>query len=197
MYQEPKATADELFRIIMIDRKRKVKMAIQLRDKDGDEIPIRETIEKLTEYIGDKLKAEGGNICKQQIMPLMSQAVVGGMIKLMGQGPATFMLSNEHTRYGLINMMTVAFYLVKWIQGKNLKIHTIEESITQEDVDMYDRISTASDISVQSAAMGNDPKMVIREMVKRGQLKKSDLKKMGTESWLDEETSEEEKKGAN
>jgi len=197
MFEDPGATADELFRIVMIDRKRKVRMSIQLRDEDGDEIPVRETIEKLTEFIGDKLKEEEGNVCKQQIMPLMSQAVVGGMIKLMGQGFATYMLSQQHIRVGLIHMMTVSFYLVKWLQAKNIKIHTTEEPVTQSDIDMYDRISKANDMTMQAAAHGVDPKEIVREMLRQGSLHQDDLTEMGIEDITTEEIKETEKKNSN
>lgn len=182
MYKEnPTATADELFRIITIDRKRQVKMSVELRDSDGDVVPIRETIEKLTEYVGDKMKAEGENTCKQQIMPMMAQAVVGGLVKLMKEGPATYMLSQEHIRFSLVHMMIVSFYMFKWIQKKDIKIHTTEEHITQEDIEMYDRISTASDVTTMAAAHGIDPQQVVREMVKEGKLKASDLENIGVE----------------
>lgn len=182
MYEEaPTASVDELFRIITIDRKRKVKMTVQLRDAAGDEVPIRETIEKLTEYVGDKMKEDGHNTCKQQIMPMMAQAVVGGLVKLMNEGPATYMLSQEHIRFSLVHMMIVSFYMFKWIQKKQIKIHTTEEDITDEDIAMYDRVSTASDVSVMAAAHGGDPKEVLRQMIDSGQLKKEDLDGIGFE----------------
>lgn len=190
------ATIDELYKVTMIDRIRKVKITIQLKDEEGDEIPVRETIEQLTSYISDKVAEDKPNVTKQQVMPLMAQAMVGGMIKLLGPSHAMLMLSNQVTRYGLINMMTVSFYLLKWLQKNKIKIHTIEDSITEEEIDMYDRINTAGDLSIQAAAMGADPKKVIREMIKLGKLKKSDLAQMGTEDWLEKET-EEDKKESN
>jgi hypothetical protein len=181
------ATTDELFRIVMIDRKRKVRLTIQLRDADGDEVPVRETIEKLTEYVGDKLQGDEDNVCRQQIYPLMGQAVVAGMTKLMGMNAAAYMLSQEHTRYGLINMMVISFYLLKWIQQKNIKIHTLEEPVTDEEIEMYDRVSHANDMTVQFGSMGGNPKKLVRELLRRGHLKPSDLAVMGAEGWLEEE----------
>jgi hypothetical protein len=180
MYQE-QPTSDEIFRVIMIDKKRKVKINIQLRDESGDEIPIRETIEKLTEWVSDKVQSDSGNACQQQIVPLMGQAVAGGMIKLMGLSTATIMLSQEHTRYGLIYMMSVGFYLLKWLQKKNIKIHTFEEPVTDDDLAMYERVTRANDLSVQAAALGSDPKEIIKKLIESGQLKTSDLKQLGLE----------------
>lgn len=181
-------STDQLFHVAMIDRKRKVRVTIRLRDQDGDEIPIRETIEKLTEWIVDQAKAEERNVCNQQILPLMSQAMVGGMIKLLGSYPSAVMISNEVIRHGLLYMMTVGFYLVKWLQQKEIKIHTIEEPITDSEIEMYDRISHASDISVQASTLGIDPKNILREMIKAGKLKHSDLEQFGYSLDMDSDT---------
>lgn len=167
---------EELFQVVSIDRHRKVKMHTEFRDASGDEVPIRETIEKITEFVSDKLESEEGNTCKQQVMPAMAQAVVSGLAKSMGINLATYMLGQSHIRYGLLHMMIVAFHLAVWLKKKDIKIHTIEEALTDEDLEMYDRISNASDVITTLAAMGGDPKELLQKMIQSGQLKESDLK---------------------
>ena len=192
MYKH-EATTDELFRIVMIDKPRKVKVNIQLRDKDGDEIPVRETIEKLSEWVSDKLKLNdnnNNNQCRNQIFPLMSNAVVGALIKLLGPAYSTFLLSHESVRYSLIHAMVIGFYLLKWMQKKDIKIFTHDEPVTEEDIEMYDRISKANDTSIQAMAAGVNPQEVIKKLVQSGKLKAQDLEQMGvpketTEEWID------------
>lgn len=186
-------SVDDIFKVIMIDRKRKVKMHIQLQDKHGDEVPIRETVEKLTEWVLDKVKDDEPNTCQQQIVPLMGQAVASGLIKLLGPSIGTVMMSQEETRYSLVHMMTMSFYLLKWLQKKEIHIHTYEEPVTQDDLDKYDRVSRASDLTVQMASMGGDPKKVIELLLEQGKLKTSDLKEMG----LGSETKQEGTEGVN
>lgn len=178
---------DEVFKMIMVDRARKIKTIIHLKDKDEDEIPIKETVEKLTEYIHDKLKDKEENSCKGQVMPLMAQALAHGLVRYLGNQNAAFILSDSLVRDSLIHMMGMSFYLLKWIQQKDIKIHTVEESISQEDVDMYDRCSRASDLAIRYAAAGGDPKEAMREMLKRGLLKQEDLVQLGAESISSEE----------
>lgn len=179
MSTEPKATVDELFRVVMIDRKAKKKLNVALKDEIGDFIPIRETIEQLTEYISDKIKQEEPSIYKQQIMPLMAQSMVGGMVKLMGEEQTAFLLSHEIIRISLIHMMTVGFSLLKWVQKKNIKIYTTEEDISDQDLAMYERVSQATDLAVQGSAAGVPPKDIIKELIKSGKLQVEDLKSMG------------------
>ena len=168
-------TIDTLFKVVMIDIQRKKKISIQLRDSDGDEVPISETVEKLTEYVDDKVKDTESNPCKQQIMPLMAQTMVRGMSKLMGPSLTNVMLSNSDVRYSLMHMMTVGFYLLKFIQNKKIKIHTVEEDINQEDIDTYMRVDKASNMITMAANMGHDPREVVKEMLRKGLLKRQDI----------------------
>lgn len=174
-----KTSIDELFRLVMLDVKRKVKLNIELVDEENDIIELRETIEKLTEYVGDKLQDEGENSCKQQIFPLMANAMVGGMTKLFGAETASYYLANEAFRYSLTHMMTVSFYLLKWIQKKNIKINTFEESISDTDIDMYKRLSKTGDTLYKGTAMGLDPNDILQKLYEDGKITIEDVEKMG------------------
>jgi len=176
-----KPSTDEFYRVVMIDRHRKVKMSIQLRTETGDEVPIKDAIQKLSEYVMDKVKQEDENSCKQQILPLMAQSMVGGLQRILGPTFTGMILAQDHTRYGIIHMMAVSFYLLKWIQKKNLKIFTIEEPLTQDDIDTYERVSRASSGAIMGQLAGYDGKEILKEMLKTGQIKQEDLAKMGME----------------
>lgn len=195
--QQDGPSVDTIARVIMIDMDRKVKMTVQLRDEEGDEIPLKDTIEKLVEYISDKLKEEEINSTRQQIYPLMAQAMVGGLSKLLGSFYTSVILSNSTVRYSLIHMMTVGFYLLKFIQNKGIKIHTIEEPITADDIEAYQRLSKASDTITNTTLMGYDPKQVVQEMLKNGLLKHEDLEKLGIDGLINKEAKEDSSSGTN
>jgi hypothetical protein len=184
--EQPKGSADEFYRVVMIDPVRKTELKIQLCDSEGDEVSLKETIQQLTEFVADKLKAEDTNTTKHQVTPLMAQAVVRGLIKLAGEAHACVMLSNESVRYALVHMMTVGFYLLKWIQKKKVKIQTTEHPVTDEDIAMYTRCSRATDSLTQFAAAGGDPKQLVKEFISDGTLKKEDLTEMGVADWFSE-----------
>lgn len=180
MSVDNKPSEDQLFRIITIDRQRRVKMNIQLRDKDGDEVPVRETVEKLTEWVSDQLGSDNEvNTCRQQIMPLMAHAVVGGMFKFLDRDMAASMLSTEVVRYSLVHMMSVGFYLLKWLQKKDIKIFTSEEPITQDELEMYDRLNNANSIMNMAQNMGVAPEDALIKLVQDGKLHAADLEQFG------------------
>jgi hypothetical protein len=68
---------------------------------------------------------------------------------------------------------------MKFLQQKNIKIYTSEEPLTDNDIEIYDRVSVASDLATQYTLLGGDPKAVFVELVKQGKLLVSDLESMG------------------
>ena len=176
---ETPTSIKDLLKLVLIDKNRGVSTSICLKDPDGDEVDISEIMGKLTDYVSDKMKDEGENSCKQQIMPLMAQGLVSGMTKYMGQGMAAVIISDEMMRHSLIHMMTTSFYLLKFIQQKNIKIYTTETPVTSEEIEMYERCSRASDFTMKYASMGGDPRVALKEMLKKGLIKKSDLTALG------------------
>jgi hypothetical protein len=192
--EDKSVSKEDLYSLVMIDKIRKVKTIITLKDSEGDEIPVRETAEKLVEYIADKVKDEEGNACKQQVMPLMSQAMVAGMIKMMGMNDTQILLCDAVTRNGLMYMMTMSFYLLKWIQQKNIKIFSEEFSLSDNEMAEIERVSFANDTAMKYARACGDPRDAIRIMLEKGLIKREDLATMGAEDLdVDQEVKEEVK----
>ncbi len=169
----------DLFAVVLIDTKSKEQISITLRDADGDEVSIREVIDNVTEYIMDKCKDEKVNTITGEIMPLMSQAMVAGLSRLFGPEMAAITLSDEYMRYGFINMMTVGFATLKFIQKKNLKIITSRKPLTDDEISSYSRRSQASDAMTRAAILGITPRELMTEMLKAGSLQAEDLEAMG------------------
>lgn len=185
-------TAEEVFRLIAIDRKRKVKTSVELKDSEEDEIPIKEVVEELVQYINDKLADDEANICKTQILPLMVQAATIGLAKYLDKQSAAFLLADPVMRDSLIQMMGLSFYLLKWMQQKRIKIYTLEEQVTEEEIASLDRCSRASDLVARYAKSGGNPKVAMREMLKRGLLKEEDLEHLGAEDLTEETIAQED-----
>jgi len=93
-------------------------------------------------------------------------------------------------------MMASSFYLLKFIQNNKIKIHTIEEELTDDDIDTYERLSKASSTMSLANTMGLDHKEVIKSLLKHGKIKEEDLKALGSEDIL-QELNDEDKNDAN
>ena len=177
---------DSLLQLVMIDIKRKVKVSIKLVDEDGDEVSVGETIEQVSQYISDKLESPKENTTSSQVFPLMAQSVTRGLSKLLGGQMASLLLSQEMTRYSLIHMMSIGFYLWNVIHKNGFKIETTEEPVSQEDIDSYRRLNKITDVASTAAALGADPREMIRELLRQGHITRGDIQKLGAEDILDD-----------
>jgi hypothetical protein len=140
---------------------------------------------QLKSYVTDKIRDTKGNPTSQQVMPLIGQAMTYAMVKSLGEYKAAALLSQELIRYSMVHFGMVCFLLYKLIQKKNIKVYTNEQTLTDGDIEAYERISSVADISTQIALAGGDPKELIRELIKEGHISKSDLALIGAEDMAD------------
>jgi len=167
---------EDVFKMVMINRAKKVKVHVKLRDEDNDEVDLPETITQLLNYVKDQLKDGDGNQFCEQILPLMSQSVVSGLGRILGIQSTAFHLANEATRTGIIHMMAIGLLLLKFVQENNLTIHTFEEEVSDEEIEEIERKAKASSVATMSSAMGIDPKDVLRQLRDQGKITDEDLK---------------------
>jgi hypothetical protein len=53
--------------------------------------------------------------------------------------------------------------------------------LTDDEIASYDRVNKASSVAALAAQLGTNPRDVIRELIKQGQLKQEDLQALGAE----------------
>lgn len=169
-------TPEDVFKMVLLNKRDCTRVSVELEDEDGDTIELADMMEELVSYIKDKLGDEEGNQIVDQVMPLMSQALVSGLGRLVGLQGTAFLIANPDTRMALIYMMMVSFVLYKTVQVKGLKVITQIEDVTQEEIDEIERKSRASSVASMSAMAGMDPKEILNQMVEHGDLTREDLK---------------------
>lgn len=168
---------EEVFNMVSIDKKRGLKTTATLMDEDEEEVPLGDVIEDLTKYIRDQLIDERGegNQFADQIMPLMSQSMASGLSRLIGIPSTAFIVGSDHLRMSMIHMMCVGFLLLKFVQKNNLTIHTIEEEISQEEIESMVRRSKATSAAQMGAMLGVHPKDVLKQLVQDGKITEEDF----------------------
>lgn len=178
-YGEPnQLTPEEVFSMVMINKMRNKKVSCELIDSDGDEVELHEVVEQLLGYIKDRMQDEGENEFNDKIMPLMTQAMVSGLARMIGIPHTAFHMSNEVTRHAFIHMMGMSFLLLKWLQQKNITIQTIEEDISDEEIERLDRKSRAHDVATMGSLLGGSPQKILQELMENGQITEEDMHDM-------------------
>jgi len=170
-------TPEDIFSMVLLNKKTKKKVSVQLEDKDGDEVELADMLEQLVGYIKDKLNQDSNQLL-DEIMPLMSQTLVSGMGRMMGMNATAFFIANPDTRMALIYMMMISFTMYKLVQVKGLKINTIEEEVTDEEIDEIERKSRANTVATMSSMFGMDPREALEQMLENGDITQEDLQDM-------------------
>lgn len=180
MYEDQEEiTPEDVFQMTTINRLKKTKLTVELRDDEDDVILIPEIVDELINYMKDKLQnGEETSQFTGQIMPLMSQSLVSGLGRLLGIRTTGALLHNEVIRYSLVHMMSMSMLLLKFIQDKDLKIFTYEEEATQEELDIIEEKFERTKVEAVEAITGVTPVELIKEAMNRGMISKKDLEKM-------------------
>lgn len=170
-------TIEEIVKVVLVNKKRGTTVRVELHDAEDNKVELPEVLEQITDFMKDKL-SEAENQFVDQIMPLMGQAAVSGLGRMMGVEATAMLLSTPLTRESICDMMCVAFLLLKFVQKEGLKIHTFEEEVSEEEIANIERRSKANSVMTMAAMTGMDPKQVVEEMLKRGDITEEDVSKL-------------------
>lgn len=171
-------TPEEVFTMVTLNRNKKVTVKAELRDENGDIVSLVDTIEKILEFMKDKLHDTEGNQFVDQIMPLMSQSVVSGLGRIVGIPETALMLANNSTKTGVLYMMCTAFLLLKFVQNNKLKIFTYEDTVTDEEIEAIDRKVEANKMLTYGTIAGMNPQEILDKLYEEGKITKEDLESM-------------------
>ena len=179
MYEEQEEiTPEDVFRMVTINRRKKTKLSVELRDDEDDIVLIPEVVEELINYMRDKLRDEKESQLTGQIMPLMSQALVSGLGRLLGIRPTGALLFNEIMRYSLVQMMSMSMLLLKFIQDKGLKIFTYEEKCSQEELDSIEQKFEHAAMDAVEEVTGITPATLVKQAINQGLISREELEAM-------------------
>lgn len=167
-------TPEEIFKMVLLNKIKGTRVHVELKDDDGDTVDLPEVVSQLLGFMKDRLQ-EDSNQFVEQIMPLMSQATVSGLGRMVGIHPTAWLLANPMTRDAIVHMMCVAFLLLKFVQDHGLKIHTYEEEVSADEIEEIERKSKANSVATMGSLMGMDPREILKQMLDQGKITQEDL----------------------
>lgn len=189
---------EDIFKLITIDRIRKKKMSVRLVDAEGDEVPFKHTIKQIMQYLSDKMSVKKDsevdimstkNQIANQILPLITQAMVSGLPEAVGDFRAAQLLTVDGVRWPIINMMLLSFSLLKLIQDKKFKIVTTEEDVSDFEMEKLAKFSRISEAATIGAMHGKAPKDLLKELLASGDISSEELSELTGGKGLGDEKS--------
>ncbi len=176
--QTEQLSPEEVFSLVMINKKRMVKTKIELKDEQGEVIPLHEVVSDLLAYMKGKLEANEESQIADQIFPMMGQVLVSGLGRLIGIPMTGFYLASDVARMSFMHMMSISFLMLKYVQEKKLTIIAVEEPVSDEEVQSVERKSKANSVAMMGAMTGMSYKDILKELVDKGELTQEDLQGM-------------------
>lgn len=173
-------TPEDVFKMVMVNKIKNTKVKVELQDSEGEKIDLAEVITESLRFIDERMndKSPEGNQFADQIFPLISQATVSTLGRLLGINTAAFYLQNDTTRMSVIYSMSVAFLLLKYVQKHKLTIHTTEVPVSEDEIEEIERRSEANKAAMIGSMMGVDPASVIRHLFEEGKITEEDLSEL-------------------
>lgn len=165
-----------LAKLYNIDKVRSKTIQIKLEDALGDEIKISDILEQLYTYISDQFSSSEINICTQQIHPLITEILVKSIkSSFKDETLAITTLAQPELRTAMIQQMLTTFYFLKFIQKNKIKIVSLEEDISKQDLEKIVLQDKLSSYIVTARLSGLSMQEIINAIMVSGIISKDDL----------------------
>lgn len=155
--EEPKP--EDVFSMVTILPKKKIKVVAYLEDTDGDRILLSEIAESLVDYVNEQFKAEENTPVNSQLFPLCGQFMTSIVPRFVGFRLAGLMFEAGGFRDALLTLSLSSTLLMQYIEQHNLKIVTEIVQLTDDEVQSYVQRSREFDDRLRQAlnsAFGDD-----------------------------------------
>lgn len=168
--------SNELFKFSNIDKVRNKIISIKLEDKDGSEVEIEHVIEQVNSYINEQLASKEGNVMVRQIYPFISQILAQSLTKVVGsEYTAMMIVSQQLFRNAIMQEMLLSYYIMKFIQKNNIKIVSVEQDASDDQIDSILVKDSISSIGILAGMSGYTSKETIQALLNSGKVSEQDI----------------------
>lgn len=167
---------DNLFDFALVNKVTRKKISIKLEDSEGAEVNLKEVITQVMEYVKEQLDSKEANVCAQQVYPLVTQILAGAINDVAGSKQiAALLMTQQLFRYTLIHHMIITFYFLKFIQKNKLNIITLEEEISDDEIENLFKMDSLGSMGLAAMTAGVPIEDIIKALIKSGKVSRSDL----------------------
>ena len=154
----------------LINKKENVRISVELRNPEGEVTDLSKITKQLAGMVKIQLNEEGNfdGPVYNQILPLVGESMMIALPELMGEVAAGIYIADQNTRYAIMYMGAIGFLLLKYIQQHKLKIFSIQEEITDEEINQLDQKQELTSMMIGAVSYGIAPKDLIKAIKKSG-----------------------------
>lgn len=134
-FGDQEGTPEDIFSLVTAIPKRKIKVKAHLQDADGDKIETAKIATELVDFVNREMSKPENNNINTQVFPLITQLMVSYIPRVVGLDYAKVVFAAPALRNTFIHMGMASFLMLQYIKQNNLKIVTIEEEITEQELE--------------------------------------------------------------
>lgn len=161
--QKDQPKPEDIFSMVTIMPKRKMKVTVHLEDKDGDHVLIADLAENLTKFITDQIRLQESTAVNSPMFPMAGQLMTSIVPRFVGLNFAGLMFEASGFRHALLTFGLASMLFMQYIQQHELKIVTTSTELSDEEVQSYLNRSAEAEQRLKSALeealgmeLGND-----------------------------------------
>ena len=128
---------EDIFSMVTIMPKKKIKVTAYLEDKDGERILISEIAEQLVKYLQDQMTTEEPTAINSQMFPLCGQFMMSIVPRFVGMDLAHLMFQAGGFRQALLTLSLSSTLFMQYIQQHELKVVTETTALSDDEVENY------------------------------------------------------------
>lgn len=165
-----------MMNLVMINKIRKTRVTVELRDEDNEKVDIGDLLDELSKHITKSAQDTDGssNQIIDQILPFMSMTTAYLVAEQMPPDIGAMLLSTDTTKYAIIHNMCCSFLLLKVLGNKGLKIFTIEEPLQEGEFEELQSKSKMNEYLVAAKIMGLSLEELIENLQEAGKISKEE-----------------------
>lgn len=168
---ESQINEKELVEMVLLNKDRKVRIKVELKDTHGESVPLKKVVTDLLEYVDDKFKeGQEENPFVSQIYPLLANMLATTLGKALHPNLAAAVLTNNLVKDSFMMTMSLSFLLLQYIKQNGYSIHSTEEPLTDEQIESWNTRALISSVAGKAAMLGIDFKTAIATVYKHGNI---------------------------
>lgn len=132
---EPKP--EDVFSMVTIMPKKKIKVTAYLEDKEGDRVLVSEIAESLTSFVNEQMRLDEATPINSQMFPLCGQFMMSIVPRFVGMHLAHLMFQAGGFRQALLTLSLSSTLFMQYIQQHELKVITETTELSDYEVENY------------------------------------------------------------
>jgi hypothetical protein len=128
---------EDVFSLVTVMPKKKIKVTAYLEDSDGDRILVADIAENLVKYITEQMQLQESTPVNSQMFPLCASFMLSIVPRFVGIEASMFLFGGAMFREAMLHLTLASTLFMQYIEQHGLKVVTETTNLTDAEVEKY------------------------------------------------------------